>query len=426
MYATHLLYRLSPATQRQSPPDMAHSPDRLTISLPYELLRDIFHQATFIPHEWDLNFTSITHGSLSGWRMFQLRAWRKVLPLRRTIAHVSRSWRAVSLELLYGTFHDYANDGMMESFASILSDCPYYATLVRRLTIRLTGWPEHDAQVAGILRQCSNLLIISIHYKPRGIASGLITLPDLTILPTTIRRLSMVNVPTSTVFPILLHLQNLEMLSIKFMLHSNKAPTPLTVLPNLRMLQIASNYAATVEICSRRLQLPRLSALSIDCLGDSIPTLPNDMAKRLLSLEFIFPAENLRDWNADDLPNLRCLRLRWRHLKADFVRLQLPMKQIEDLTCNLPPVDDSNLLPRIERTMSFILDPNSMPNLKYFTLDISDTTGDTLAGKDEVGSGVRAYLTGLMAAFDQREVNLYCYLSNIPHGRILMRDFLEA
>ena len=409
---------------------MAHSvniQDRLTISLPYELLRDIFHQATFIPHEWDLNYTSITHGSLDGWNMFQLRAWRKVLPLRRAIAHVSRSWRAVSLELLYGTFHDYAKDGMMESFASILSDCPYYATLVRRLTIRLTGWPEHDAQVAGILRQCSNLLIIGIHHTPSGNASGLITLPDLTLLSTTIRRLSIMNAPTSTVFPILLHLQNLEMLSIKFMLHSDQTPTPLTILPNLRMLQITSNYGATIDICSRGLRLPRLSALSIDCRGHhSIPTLPNDMAKRLLSLEFIYPGRNLTNWNADDLPNLRCLRLRWRHLKADFFRLQLPMKQIEDLTCDLPPVGDNNLLSRVERIMSFIVDPNLMPNLRYFTLDISETTGDFLRGKDEVGSDVRAYLTGLMAAFDQREVNLYCYLSNIPHGRILMRHFLEA
>ena len=412
--------------------DPANKQDKPTVSLPYELLRGIFHQATFIPHEWDVNYTSIIPGLFCMWDELQVDAWREVLPLRRAIAQVSRTWRAVSVEFLYGTFHDGAKIGIMESFASILSDCPYYGTLVKRLTIRLTGEPEHDAQVARILLHCPNLLIIDAHDTSSVGGSSLVTLPDLTVLSTTIRQLGIANVPTSTVFAILIHLQNLEILSIKVMLESDRTPPPLIVLPNLRMLQFISGCAATVDIYTRSLKLPRLSALSINIYGvpQSIARLPNDMANRLLCLQFIYLFENLSGWNAEDLPNLRCLRLKWRHLKSEFFRSQLPMKQIVELTCDLVPFDDDDLSaiyqPLFEGLMNFALDPDSMPNLKYFTLDIYNWSRNLLRGKDEIGSRGRAYFAGLKAAFDRRGVDLYCYLSSILHGKVLIGDILEA
>lgn len=402
-----------------------------TMSLPYELLRDIFRQATFIPHEWDVNYTSIVPGLFCMWDQFQVPAWKEVLPLRRAIAHVSRTWRALSLEFLYGTFHDDDKGRSIESFASILLDCPYYGTLVKRLTIRVTGEPEHDARVAGIMLKCSNLLIIDIHDTPINGGSGLFTVADLTLFSTTIRQLGVANVPMSTVFAIIIYLQNLEILSIKLMLDSDWTPTPLIVLPNLRILQFISPYSAPVDMYMRSLKVPRLSALSINicAIPQWVPRLPNDMAKRLLCLEFIYPFENIRGWDAGDLPNLRCLRLRWRHLKSDLFRSQLPMKQIVELTCDLAPFEDNNLSTyqsHFERIMSFTLDPNSMPNLKFFILNLYYATRDLLRRKDQRGRGVREYFMGLIAAFDRRGVDLYCYPGNQLHGKILIRDILEA
>jgi len=316
-----------------------------------------------------------------------------------------------------------------------LSGYPYYGTLVKRLTIRLTGEPQYTAQVARVLQQCPNVLIIDIQNLFGNDDPGPITLSDYTALSMTIRQLDIANVPTSTVFAILPHLPNLEILSLSEMDGAIRSPDrtspPLTVLPNLRILQLASRYVDLADLYIRSLKLPRLSALStnIRSLTQPIPILPNDIAKCLLCLELRFPFVNIKGWKADDLPNLRCLRLGWRHLESDFFRSQLPMKQIVELTCDLPLLSGASLSryqPVFDTMMVFALDPTSMPNLKSFTLDIAHWTRDLLCGKGEIGSEFRTYFAGLITAFKQREVDLYCYQANRQHGKILVEDVLDS
>jgi len=105
------------------------------------------------------------------------------------------------------------------------------------------------------------------------------------------------------------------------------------------------------------------------------------------------------------------------------------MKQIVELTCDLPPFHGDNLPNSqllLEGVVSFTLDPDPMPNLKYFTFSISEATRELLRGKQEIGGGVRAYFAGLIAAFDRRGVDLYCSPRYRLHGRILIGDILEA
>ena len=405
------------------------------MSLPYELMRDIFHRATFIPHEWDVNATSIIPGLFRNWDELHIRAWREVLPLRRTIAHVSRQWRASAIEFLYSAFHDVGKDGGLESFASILSDYPYYGTLVKRLTIRLTGEPQYNAQVARVLQQCPNVLIIDVQNLFGNDDPGPVTLSGHTTLSMTIRQLDIEHVSTSILFATLPHLPNLEILRLSEIHGSisrlDRTSLPLTVLPNLRILQLSSRYVDLADLYTRSLKLPRLSALStnIRSLTQPIPILPNDIAKCLLCLEFRFLSVNIRGWKADDLPNLRCLRLRRPHLESDFFRSQLPMEQIVELTCDLPLLRGTYLFrfqPDLDAMMAFTLDPILMPNLKSFTLDIAHWTRDLLCGKGETGSEFRTYFAGLITAFKQREVDLYCYQADRLHGKILIEDVMDS
>ena len=421
-------------------PDMADRADSANeletpnTSLPYELLREIFHQATFIPHEWDVNATSIIPGLFCIRDQLQLRAWREILPLRRAIAQVSSQWRAIALEFLYGTFHDDGKDNKLEAFDSILSDCPHYAKLVKRLSMRLRREPDHNAQVARVLLHCPNLLIIDIEEVFGHDRLDSMTLSNLTDLSTTIRQLDLTNVPTNTVFTVLNQLPNLEILSISEIDDDVLGPDwtcpPFTVLPNLRILQLLfATYDDIIEVYMKNLKAPRLTSLSIRTYSYSIPKLPDEMAHHLLYLEFVFPHNWLRGWRADDLPNLRCLQLRWQDLSWDIFRSHLPMKQIVELTCNLPSLNDDNLLrkrPLLDGMIGFTLDPNLMPNLKSFTLDMENMTRKLLSGEEDTGSGLRAWFTSLITAFDQRGVDLYFYPADLLHGKVLMGDILEA
>ena len=357
-----------------------------------------------------------------------------MLPLRRAIAQVSSQWRAVALEFLYATFHDDSKDYKLEAFDSILSECPHYATLVKRLSMRLKREPDHNAQVARILLHCPNLLIIDIEEVFGHDRLDPMELSNLTDLSTTIRQLDIIHVPTNTVFTILNQLPNLEILSIgeidDDVLGPDWTSPPLTVLPNLRILQLLfSTYDDIIEVYMRNLKAPRLTSLSIRTYSYSIPKLPDDMARHLLYLEFVFPHNWLRGWSAGDLPNLRCLQLRWQDLSWDIFRSHLPMKQIVELTCNLPSLNDDNLSrkrPLLDGMVGFTLNPNFMPNLKSFTLDMENKTRNLLSEEGDAGSGLRAWFTGLIIAFDRRGVDLYFYPADLLHGKVLMGDILEA
>jgi hypothetical protein len=206
----------------------------LTKNLPYEILRDILHRATFIRHERDLHATS--GFSCESDRAYQLRAWKEVLPSRITIARVSRWWRAVALEFLYASFHETQNGRKLASFASMLSEYPHYGTLVKRLMIR---HPRKQALVSGILQRCPNLLIFSfIDIKYRGggsLFSFLSSGPS--ILPMTLKQLDARCLSMDFILKLLAHLPQLEILILDGI--TSGVPIfdyPKIVLPRLRIL----------------------------------------------------------------------------------------------------------------------------------------------------------------------------------------------
>jgi hypothetical protein len=190
----------------------------LADTLPNEVLREILYQATFIPHEWDVSSTSTFPGLFCSLDQLQIGAWKAVLPCRVALTSVSRRWRAVALEFLYATFHDRRNDSL-SLFASLLSVCPYYGTLVKRLTV----WdPARDdargeALVKMILRRCPNLLIFSFtdHYHHDQQPSPLLSFAPifLTTLKQFDSRLGD-SLPIGSISELLAHLPRLEVLML--------------------------------------------------------------------------------------------------------------------------------------------------------------------------------------------------------------------
>jgi hypothetical protein len=173
---------------------------------------------------------------------------------------------------------------------------------------------------------------------------------------------------------------------------------------------------------------PQLTSLSIRT-SYSIPKLPDDTTHRLLDLEFAFPHNWLGRWKADELSNLRCLQLTWQDLSWDLFRSYLPMKQIVELTCSLPLLNNANLSQKrafLHDMLSFTLDPNLMPNLLSFTLNMEDGTRNLLLGGDNTGRRLRVWFTDLTISFDQRGVDLYFYPADLLYGKVLMRDILPA
>ena len=396
------------------------------VLLPYELLREIFHQATFIPHEWDVNATSYIPGLFCIRDNLQLHAWREMLPLRRAIAQVSSRWRAVALEFLYGTFHDNEEEQKLVAFDSILSDYPHYASLVKRLSIRLKKKPNHHTLAAKVLLHCPNLLIIDFEGVFGSGHQDPMALSNLTGLSATLRQLDIINVPTETVFMILNQLPNLEILSISGVNDAILASDcPSVVLSNLRIVQFISRPRSDViELYMGNIKAPRLTTLVIDHF---FPRLPDDVTRHLRDLEFIFPYRMYEGWRADDLPNLRRLKICWECMDWDTFLSHLPMKQIVELTCNSITIDAiSRSRTHLESTILTTLNGDLIPNLKSFTLNMEYKIIMLLSGEDDTASELRAWFIDLNAAFDQRGVDLYFCPTDLLRGKVLMGDILRA
>jgi hypothetical protein len=356
----------------------------LTATLPCEILRDILHRATFIPHEWDVNATVISRGLFCSWDEHQLNAWRRLLPIRITITCISRRWRAIGLEFLYGSFHDTQNGGKLALFSSLLSSHPYYGTLVKRLTIPLAVTTRNHALIFGISQCCPNLLIVSTinNRNSPNLSPSLLSNPS--ILPTTLKQLDagVITLPTSSISALLTHLPQLEILLL-FDIGDDSSLTNHTkiVLPRLRVLQLVflTRDDRVIVQFIESLELPLLSAM---CIGveskGPIPALPKNVSERLEYLGLCFRYNTINTWEAEDFRNLCRLRLHADHLSSTGFFFHLPMKQIVDLTCRLP----LSLTPRahftkhggVELAMNSLLDPSMMPKLRTLCLDLGEAT----------------------------------------------------
>jgi hypothetical protein len=420
-----------------SPCEMADSSNPqidLTATLPCEILRDILHRATFIPHEWDMSATVIFRGLFCSWDEHQLDAWEELLPLRITITRVSRRWRAVGLEFLYGSFHETQNGGKLESFASLLSLHPYYGMLVKRLTIQFAVNSRKHALIFGISRCCPNLLIVSAIDNRNLLDPSLSLLSDPSIFPMTLKQLdiNVVALSISSISALLTHLPQLEILLLSDIGDLSITNHTKIVLPRLRILQLVflTRDDRVIVQLIERLELPLLSAM---CIGveskGPIPALPKNVSERLEDLGFCFCYNTINAWEAVDFRNLCRLRLHGGQLSSTGFCFHLPMKQIVELTCRLPP----DLTPGAHFTkegvvglaMNSVLDPSMMPKLHTLRLDLGEVTWNRVEKQMREDKRLITYFEALVTSFDQQGIDLWFNQPHFPEESVLVRDMIH-
>ena len=104
------------------------------------------------------------------------------------------------------------------------------------------------------------------------------------------------------------------------------------------------------------------------------------------------------------------------------------MKQIVELTCNLPSLNDDNLSrkrPLLDAMIGFTLDPNLMPNLKSFTIDMENMTRNCYLEWTILEPRSEHGLRDLSPP-STSEVGLYFHPADLLHGTVLMGDILDA
>jgi hypothetical protein len=404
----------------------------LTGTLPYEILREILRQATFIPHEWDVSASSIDSGLFCSWDELQIQAWKEVLPLRKAIALVSRRWRAVALEFLYATYHDRPN-GNLAPFTSLLSSNHHVGMLVRRLTIQYVHNSDKNAAVTTILRHCPNLLILSV-IDSRYSTQFTPILWHPPILPRTLKQLDagVGALSIESIYALLAHLPQLEILA----LYHIGGTSPLvkctkTVLPILRILQLVFIPMDSESISQfiLSLEVPLLSAMCIGVLeADQIPTLPKDLSERLDCLEFCIRWNKIDEWEAINFLHLRHLRLMWDHLRLSSFRSCLPMNQIVELTLSFRFLTPKALYPKrgeLEQAMDFLLDLTMVPSLRSLFLDIEEAGWDRVEEQKREDQWLIAYFTALAGPFEQRGVDLWINRPHLRKESIPIRDMTD-
>ena len=413
--------------------EMAHPSNPqvdLTATLPYETLRDILHHVTFIPHEWDVGATSIFRGLFCSWEEIQIKAWKKLLPCRIAISCVSRRWREIAVEILYGTFHD-GYPKSLPLFASLLSAYPYYGTLVRRLTIRLVNESDKSVMHSQILRRCPNLLILSIIPSQKYLALSKPILSDPSTLTTSLKQLDAIVycLSASSVLVLLAHLPRLEILFLYGIKSYSRATDTKIVLPNLRILRLEfhTDDPSSISSFTLSLELPLVSAMCIKVPSEcSIPSFPMELSERLEYLQFSIYRNDIDAWEARDFRNLRFLRLPWRYLDLDNFRSRLPMNQIIGLTCDFHLFEPKSVL--MKESFGFLLDPAMMPKLRSLALipGAEPCTLNTVLARILGSLWLSAYYEALAASFGQRGVDLWFDCSDLwsTNERILVRDMI--
>ena len=134
-------------------------------SVPPEIWLHIFRMATYIPGEWDVSATFPRLGMRTSWDLGQQRAYKVVLPLRRTIVQVSRLWWEIGSEVLYASFHDtvFPTTRALDHFERSLSSRPALGRFVKRLALT---WPRKNdsSQIDRVLQLCLNAFILCLYY----------------------------------------------------------------------------------------------------------------------------------------------------------------------------------------------------------------------------------------------------------------------
>ena len=144
------------------------SPSSPSTSVPPEIWLQIFQTATYIPGEWDVSATTHRQGLFNSWDSLQWKAYKVVLPLRRTIVQVSRFWWEVGSEVLYTSFHETApphhriQTNALDHFQHSLSSRPALGRFVKRLALT---WPRngYSGKINHVLKLCPNTLILSFY-----------------------------------------------------------------------------------------------------------------------------------------------------------------------------------------------------------------------------------------------------------------------
>ena len=341
--------------------------------LPPEIWLKIFRIATFIPHETELPAATFEQGFFCSHDQLQILAFEAVLPLRRTIIHVSRRFYQIGAEVLYTTFH--ANTGVLKypnrrlsRFSDLLVSRPELGRFVKRLSLQWSD--ENEEKNYRIISRCPHVTIFSSFLPITGIGDvpwwrrG---------LPKTIRCFDAVvlSVPMKDVMALLEMLPHLEMLLL-YNLQGDSILHPPVRLSALRFLGVYAQNNEWYPPLLSTMRLPRLVALATNLGGvDAGLSLPLEVWRRLVHFE-----PSLRFYNglrADYFHNLRSLYLTVEPDSEINNELHLrcfPFGQIEHLTLRICPffLAFTNWDKIIERVTVLPLDVETMPKLKLFQL----------------------------------------------------------
>src|SRR6266404_440013 len=139
--------------------------------LPPEIWLKIFRIATFIPHETDLSATTVEPGLFCSQNNYQKKAFKAVLPLRRSIVLVSRRFYQIGVEVLYTTFHaSTLVHRRILLFSDLLVSRPELGRFIRRLSLVWSNRNEEENY--RIISRCPNVTIFSSFLSGHAVGHG--------------------------------------------------------------------------------------------------------------------------------------------------------------------------------------------------------------------------------------------------------------
>jgi len=143
-----------------------YNPSSSSPSVPPEIWLQIFRTATFIPGEWSVSATPSHPNEFTSSNGLHIRAYKAVLPLRRTIVQVSRLWWQIGSEVFYASFHEslsrFRHIQALDHFERSLLSRPALGCFIKRLGL---WWPRKgsSSQIDHILQLCPNTRILSFY-----------------------------------------------------------------------------------------------------------------------------------------------------------------------------------------------------------------------------------------------------------------------
>jgi hypothetical protein len=400
--------------------------------LPDEILRYIFHQASFIPGEWDASATSFQPGLFCTYDEYQIAAWGMVLPTRVSIVGVCRRWYRIGIEFLYGTFHFTRRPSktvlfaLLNAFRRCLEERPGLGKLVKRLTLSYN--PEQSGDKTTILELCPNVVVFSSFLS----SSTTLKWWSPTVLPPSLRQLDakISKQEWSTMVTIINSFYHLEILHIHFD-HSNPF-RPRTVvalsLPALRMLHFIFWEADVLSLgwFLNHLECPRLQALSLESesiLPGSLLHIPPKILNRLTSFNTWGRPISTR---AEDLMNLHQVLLDVLG-SIDITPLMIliphiPFHRIIHIVFGFYSHIHDHAHCRFDLLMAFPLDVTAMPALQV--VEIGWRTY-RLSSMMEGNPQVLHLLDSLASKFERRGVDFIESQRDLLTGPVPIRRLVD-